>query len=283
MRGEDTMPGEKTDSAAGARLDVGEAIRLARDNGYFREMLEDARSDPIAMQSIWVAAKGPRANNNRTFSQAKPDAAMNYLLKEIDVHDGLASGVMGRWLSLVCDSWPHTENFLADIGWKPYFALHLLGGGLGIDQGLYPSADLFRAGPQDDGAMDVARFADRHGRTLDLCVAKRILLRFQANVWQKFRETDSRLKKSGIDFSSPAGADLGLFNGLLVDVLSVMGFVHENRPRILDVMSLVDADFHGKCAGLPNANFAVSLFAGHGELVRKIDAGLDKIVLDAVL
>jgi hypothetical protein len=68
------MRNEKTDSAAGVRLDVGEAIRLARDYGYFREMLEDARSDPSAMQPIWVAAKGHVRTATRP--SPRPDVAM---------------------------------------------------------------------------------------------------------------------------------------------------------------------------------------------------------------
>jgi hypothetical protein len=247
-------------------------------------LIDDLRSDPVAAQRAWGAANGPRANNNKTFFQIKPDAAANYLLKEINVNANLAASILDRWLSLVCDSWPHTENVFAEAGgWKPPFALYLLGGGLGIDPRLRPSADYLKTNaPADAEAAYSAQFADLCGKTLDLCVAKRILLRIQANVWRKFQEIDSKFKKSSIDFSSFEKADLSLSINFFLDALSVIRFVSDNKQRILDVVSFIDADFHKKLENLPNTNFMLSLFAGFAGLPRTIDASLGKLVLETV-
>jgi hypothetical protein len=83
------MPGEADENAGKGRLVMGEAIGLAKDNGYYPALIDDLRSDPVAAQRAWVAANGPRANNNKTFFQIEPDAAANYLLKEINVNANL--------------------------------------------------------------------------------------------------------------------------------------------------------------------------------------------------
>jgi hypothetical protein len=275
---------EKTNSPSDVQLFyLGEAIGLAKDNGFFPEILNDIQCDPVAVQTLWVEAKGPRSNENKTFSQAGHDAALGYLLREIDGHDDLAARAINKWLRLICGSWPHTKNYFSGAIWKPFFALHLLGGYSRIDQSLYPPASFFgTAFSQNHGTAYLTQFSELNKKTLDLCVAKQILLRTQANVWKKFHEISSKFERSKIDFTSLGKANLALLNPFLFDAMSIVGYISENKHQILDIVSFLDKDMRNKSAGLSNIDFIFYLFANFNGHLKKIDDEFNQIILDSV-
>jgi hypothetical protein len=267
-----------------AVFNISDAIKMARENGYFPELLNDARSDPIAMQSIWVAAKGPRSNDNKTFNQVSLDVATNFLLKEINAKNNLAANLINRWILMLCNSWPHTGNYFNDINWKPYFALYLFGAILGVDRSLYPMIDFF--GSKDslnDGDVNLIQFDDLSKNALDLCIVKQILLRIQAIIWKKFFVIDSNFKNLNIDFSSLDKANLNSINNFIYKMVDIIEFISENQKQLLDIKSFIDTDFHKKYVNLTSLGFALTLFSGFSDLMKKIDDNLKQLVIDNIM
>jgi hypothetical protein len=278
------MMGEKADSILKVRFGLNDAINIAKNNGYFTGILDDIQCDPIAAQSIWLEAKGPRSNDNKTYSQTDHDVALNYLLKEIDSQSHLATRVINQWLLLICGSWPHTENFFAEVDWKPYFALCLLGSYLKIDESLYPSIGFFEAiSSQKETLKNFPRFADPYKKALDLCVAKQILLKVQTNIWRKFQGIHSKFERAEIDFTSLDKANLALLGPFIFDTMSIIGYVSDNKHQLLDIISFIDKDIYSKNIDLSDINFMFSLFAIFKELLNKIDFGFSQLILDSVL